>query len=368
MIGLRLAADFDHVLIDEYQDVNGVQVEIVRSLGARGPQITAVGDDFQAIYGFRAASARHILDFPKHFPGARVVTLERNYRSTTPILAVANEVAAQDRKGFPKRLHTEREGGREPELVFPRDEAEQAVEVCDRVLAAREEGMELRAQAVLFRAGHDSALLELELTRRQIPFVKYGGLRYLEAAHVKDFVALLRLTDNQADEISWFRVLQLLDGVGPIRARRMLEALRGPHRGPPQLARWPEAAANVPDGARDHADTLIAALRDDRGEDPAGVRAEHLRDALAPLIRVRYPDGGVRLMDLDQLVRRGAPSERPAPLRIRARARSPRVERGPGGATAARRGLRRTQHGSLGQGPRVGRRACDRRLRRQLPR
>jgi DNA helicase-2/ATP-dependent DNA helicase PcrA len=162
--------------------------------------------------------------------------------------------------------------------------------------------MELRAQAVLFRAGHDSALLELELTRRQIPFVKYGGLRYLEAAHVKDYVALLRLTDNQADEISWFRVLQLLDGVGPIRARRMLDALRGPHGGSPQLARWPEAAGNVPDGARDHAAGLIAALRDDRDEDPAVVRAEHLRDALAPLIRVRYSDGGVRLMDLDQLV------------------------------------------------------------------
>src|SRR6202011_4249310 len=165
-------------------------------------------------YGFRAASARHILSFREHFPDAHVVTLERNYRSTTPILAVANAVSAQDRAGFPKRLHTDREGGRAPELVFPRDEAQQAVEVCDRVLGAREEGMDLRGQAVLFRAGHDSDLPELELTRRRVPYVKYGGLRYLDAAHVKDYVALLRLADNPADEVSWFRVLQLVDGGG----------------------------------------------------------------------------------------------------------------------------------------------------------
>ena len=225
VIGPRMAAAFDHVLVDEYQDVNGLQVDIVRCLCPVGPGLTVVGDDLQAIYGFRAASARHILDFPAQFAGSEMVTLERNYRSTAPILAVANAVSRQDRLGFPKELWTERDGGRPPELVFPRDEGEQAGEVCDRVLAAREEGMELRAQAVLFRTGHDSDLLELELTRRGIPFVKYGGLRYLDAAHVKDLIALLRLTDNPADEVSWFRLLQLLDGVGPIRARRGLDAV-----------------------------------------------------------------------------------------------------------------------------------------------
>ncbi len=301
--GPVLAREIDHVLVDEYQDVNGLQVDIVRGLGGHdaSPTVTAVGDDFQAIYGFRAASARHILDFPQHFPDAAVVTLERNYRSTARILAVANAVSAQDRAGFPKRLRTERAGGVAPELSLPDDEAAQGREVADRVLAAREEGIDLRRQAVLFRTNHDSALLELELTRRQIPFVKYGGLRYLEAAHVKDFVAVLRVSDNGADEMSWFRMLQLLDGVGPMRARRIIDRMRAD--GDLRLDRWPQARVHVPETAAPHADALIDALGVSRGPGlGAGPRAEALRDALAPLLRVRYPDSAVRLLDLDQLV------------------------------------------------------------------
>ena len=194
------------MLVDEYQDVNGLQVDIVRALRAERRDVTAVGDDFQAIYGWRAASAEHILEFPDHFPDAAVVTLERNYRSTQPHPrrrergrgaghAARSQAAAQPSAS----------DGARPDLVFCRDEAAQATEVCDRVLEAREQGMELREQAVLTRTSHDTDLLELELTRRRIPFVKYGGLRYLEAAHVKDFIALLRLADNPADEIAWFR-------------------------------------------------------------------------------------------------------------------------------------------------------------------
>jgi DNA helicase-2/ATP-dependent DNA helicase PcrA len=303
VIGPRMAAAYDHVLVDEYQDVNGLQVDIVRGLRGGCPGLTVVGDDFQAIYGFRAASAAHILEFPELFPGTQLVKLERNYRSTGPILAVANAVSAQDRLGFPKQLWSERDGGQLPELMFPRDESRQAGEVCERVLAAREEGMELRNQAVLFRTGHDSDLLELELTRRGIPFVKYGGLRYLEAAHVKDFVALLRLTDNPADELSWFRVLQLLDGVGPIRARRVLDALRPPDGGAPELARWPQAAVHVPESSLEHAGAVIEALAaaGDEGV-TTGARVERLCAALAPLIRLRYADGAIRVGDLDQLV------------------------------------------------------------------
>jgi len=304
VVGPRMASAFDHVLVDEYQDVNGLQVDIVRGLRQEHPGLTVVGDDFQAIYGFRAASARHILDFPQQFPGTHTATLERNYRSTAPILAVANAVSAQDRLGFPKRLWTEREAGQPPELGFPRDEGRQAGEVCDRVLAAREEGMELRTQAVLFRTGHDSDLLELELTRRGIPFVKYGGLRYLDAAHVKDFIALLRLTDNPADEISWFRLLQLLDGVGPIRARRVLDALRSPGGGPPELSRWPLAVVHVPEISTAHAGAVIEALVAAGAGSSASTasQVERLCSALAPLIRIRYPDGAVRVGDLDQLV------------------------------------------------------------------
>src|SRR3954466_1701659 len=225
VIGPRMATGFDHVLVDEYQDVNGLQVDLVRGLAAFGPEITAVGDDFQAIYGFRSASAAHILDFPEHFPGTRVVTLERNYRSTQPVRDAANAPAAQAVRAFPKRLAAQRDGGARPRVVFVRDEGAQAEEVCNRVLEAREQGMDLRAQAVLTRTSHDSDLLELELTRRRIPFVKYGGLRYLEAAHVKDFVATLRLVDNDADDVAWFRVLQLVEGLGPVSARRAITAM-----------------------------------------------------------------------------------------------------------------------------------------------
>ncbi len=304
VIGPRIADDFDHVLVDEYQDVNGLQVDIVGKLRSTRPGLTVVGDDFQAIYGFRAANARHIIDFPKQFSDAHTSKLERNYRSTTPILAVANAVSAQDRAGFPKELWTEREGGALPELAFPRDEREQACAVCSRVMASREEGMELREQAVLFRTNHDSALLEVELTRRRIPFVKYGGLRYLEAAHVKDFIALLRLADNPADELSWFRLLQLLEGVGPTRARRVLDALRASDDGSPELECWARASEHVPPCSREHASTVIDALaKAGAGStDTAGVQVERLCAAITPLIRLRYPDGVVRVSDLDQLV------------------------------------------------------------------
>jgi DNA helicase-2/ATP-dependent DNA helicase PcrA len=294
VIGPRLAAAFDHVLVDEYQDVNGLQVDLVRALADHGPAITAVGDDFQAIYGFRSASAGHILAFPEQF-GAGTVTLERNYRATQPLLDAANALAAQAQRAFPKNLRADREGGAPPAVVFCRDESAQAAEVCDRVLAARERGMDLRAQAVLMRTSHDSDLLELELARRRIPFVKYGGLRYLEAAHVKDFVALLRLADNRADELAWFRVLQLVEGVGPVSARRAIDALGSG-------SAWPAARELLPAAARAGADALIAALEDAREEPRAGLRAERLRDALAPLVRAHYPDGPLRCSDLDQLV------------------------------------------------------------------
>ncbi len=301
LVGPQLEDAFDHVLIDEYQDVNGLQVEIVRALRRNRRDVTAVGDDFQAIYGWRAASPEHILRFPTDFSEASVVTLEHNYRSTQPILAAANALAAQAARAFPKHLRCELEAGNRPELLFCRDESAQAAEVCDRVLEARERGMQLREQSVLSRTSHDTDLLELELTRRRIPFVKYGGLRYLEAAHVKDLIALLRLADNPADEISWFRLLQLLEGVGPVTARRVLDLLMaGPESD--RLTAWPSAREPLPECARAPADAVIYALRGTREERSAGVRAERLGDALAPLIEARYPDGAIRLHDLEQLV------------------------------------------------------------------
>src|SRR5919204_1366951 len=184
-LGRRLAAQYEHVLVDEYQDVNALQVEIVRGLCREHKNVTVVGDDMQAIYGFRAADPAHILDFPTLYPRATLIKLERNYRSPQPLLDAGNEVAAHARRSFARRLTAEREGAARPVLIFCLDEQRQAIEVCERVLAYREQGALLRDQAVLMRAGHHSDLLELELSRRQIPFVKYGGIRYLEAAHVK---------------------------------------------------------------------------------------------------------------------------------------------------------------------------------------
>ena len=300
-LGRRLADQYEHVLVDEYQDVNALQVDIVRALCREHENVTVVGDDMQAIYGFRAADPAHILDFPSLYPAATVIKLERNYRSPQALLDAGNEVAVHATRSFARRLAAECEGEARPVLIFCLDEQRQAIEVCERVLAYREQGALLRDQAVLMRAGHHSDLLELELSRRRIPFVKYGGIRYLEAAHVKDFVALLRVATNPNDQLSWFRLLQLLDGVGPVMAKRLVEELLSDR---PPLSdlpgRWHEA--DVPAAARKSGQLLMAALAASAGGHAVAVRAERLKQALAPLIRSAYPDGERRLVDLEQLV------------------------------------------------------------------
>src|SRR4051794_22475838 len=211
---------FDHVLIDEYQDTNALRSDIVLALAAGGATITAVGDDAQAIYGFRNATQRNILEFPSVF-GADVAVLDRNHRSTPSILATTNAVIVEARDRHEKELWSSRLDGPPPALVQCADEGAQSAAVCRRVLEQLDRGVPLKHQAVLFRAAHHSDLLELELSARRIPYVKYGGLRFLEAAHVKDLVCLLRLVLNPDDELAWFRVLQLIDGIGPSTARRL---------------------------------------------------------------------------------------------------------------------------------------------------
>jgi DNA helicase II / ATP-dependent DNA helicase PcrA len=224
-----IAADvsdrFDHVLVDEYQDTNRLQAAILLALKPNGKGLTVVGDDAQSIYSFRAATVRNILDFPGHFsPRAEVVTLEHNYRSTQPILAAANAVIDLADERFTKNLRSDRVSAERPRLVSVADEAGQARYVADTILQHRENGLALKAQAVLFRASHHSGPLEVELTRRNIPFVKFGGLKFLEAAHVKDVLAFLRFAENLRDRVAGFRVLQLLPGVGPANAARALDA------------------------------------------------------------------------------------------------------------------------------------------------
>jgi ATP-dependent DNA helicase UvrD/PcrA len=221
-----VALRFDHVLVDEYQDTNRLQASILLSLKPEGMGLTVVGDDAQSIYSFRAATVRNILDFPNHFtPPAQIITLERNYRSTQPILAAANAVIALASESHKKTLRSDRSSAECPQLLSVRDEFDQARYVAERVLEHREAGIPLKQQAVLFRASHHSGPLEIELTRRNIPFVKFGGLKFLEAAHIKDVLALLRWAENLRDRVSGFRVIQILRGAGPATAARLLDRI-----------------------------------------------------------------------------------------------------------------------------------------------
>src|SRR5262245_45972206 len=223
-IAADVSGRFDHVLVDEYQDTNRLQAGILLALKPDGRGLTVVGDDAQSIYSFRAATVRNILDFPAQFqPPAHVVTLEQNYRSTQSILDACNAVIGFASERFTKNLHSERKSRQKPQLVSVRDEADQARYVVEKVLENREMGVALKAQAVLFRASHHSAALEVELTGRNIPFVKFGGLKFLEAAHIKDVLAFLRFVEDPADRGASFRVVQLLPGIGPATAARVLD-------------------------------------------------------------------------------------------------------------------------------------------------
>jgi DNA helicase-2/ATP-dependent DNA helicase PcrA len=219
---------FDHVLVDEYQDTNRLQAAIILALKPGGRGLTVVGDDAQSIYSFRAANVRNILDFPAQFsPAAEIITLERNYRSTQAILAAANGVIGLAAERFTKNLWTDRNSGARPRLVSVRDEADQARYIVERVLENRESGSTLKQQAVLFRTSHHCGPLEVELTRRNIPFVKYGGLKFLDTAHVRDILALLRFVENPRDGIAGFRLMQLIPGIGPASAQEVLDHMMG---------------------------------------------------------------------------------------------------------------------------------------------
>jgi DNA helicase-2/ATP-dependent DNA helicase PcrA len=241
-----LSGRFDHVLIDEYQDTNRLQASILLNLKPTGRGLTVVGDDAQSIYSFRAATVRNILDFPGHFtPKAELITLEQNYRSTQPILAAANAVIDLASERFTKNLWSDRSSSDLPALVNVADDNAQASFIVETILANREAGMRLKSQAVLFRTSSHSATLEVELTRRNIPFVKFGGLKFLEASHVKDVLATLRWAHNLRDRVAGFRVAQLLPGIGPGTAAKLLDgiAASGSAAGGLQGFRPPAAAA-----------------------------------------------------------------------------------------------------------------------------
>ena len=289
---------FDHVLIDEYQDTNRLQASILRAMKPDGRGVTVVGDDAQSIYSFRAATVRNILDFPQQFtPPARVVTLERNYRSTQPILDASNAVIGLARERFTKNLWTDRASCAMPQLIDVRDEADQARCVAERVLEQRERGLTLKSQAVLFRSSSHSAQLELELARRDIPFVKYGGLKFLEAAHVKDLLSVLRWAANPRNRLAGFRAVRLVPGIGAATATRLLDAMNAA----PDMMNVMEAFKVPPSAEADWSAflSLFRALRDPAADWPA--EFERVTRWYEPHLARLYDDAPVRQRDLVQL-------------------------------------------------------------------
>jgi len=325
-IGDRVADRFDHILVDEYQDTNAIQAEILRGMRKNKHNITVVGDDAQSIYSFRAATIRNILDFPQQFPGTTIIALEQNYRSTEPILAAANTVMAPARQRYTKELWSTRKSDTKPMLVTAIDEAEQTELVCQNILAHLEQGTALRRQAVLFRASHHSAVLEVELARRNIPFHKYGGLKFIEAAHIKDMLAFLRILENPFDEISWFRVLQLFEGIGPRTAQRLMKELRVRRSAEPAndsagtpLTRLLFDPPLLPPSIRAVLADLRSALAFCRGypaltpsrpnpadlptanEPSLSTQVERIRKFYDPIFERVYENASMRSRDLDQL-------------------------------------------------------------------
>jgi len=298
VLAAEIGGRWDHVLVDEYQDTNRLQSSILMALKLGGRGLTVVGDDAQSIYSFRAATVRNILDFPNEFsPKAAVIALDRNYRSTQPILAAANGVIGLAHERYTKDLWTDRASTEKPRLVTVRDEGDQARFIADEVLDNREGGMRLKDQAVLFRASHHSGPLEVELTRRNIPFVKFGGLKFLDSAHVKDMLAALRFAQNMRDRVAGFRLMQLLPGVGPVSAQNALNAIA-------ETADPVETLAALPAPSRAVADwpglvSLVTDLRQANMGWPAEIG--RIRAWYEPYLERIHEDFEMRRADLLQL-------------------------------------------------------------------
>jgi DNA helicase-2/ATP-dependent DNA helicase PcrA len=296
----EIGARFDHVLVDEYQDTNKLQAGILLAMKPTGQGLTVVGDDAQSIYSFRGATVRNILDFPQQFSQpARVVTLERNYRSTQPVLDASNAVIGAARERHAKNLWTDKPGHARAQLLLVPDEAQQARWVADEVLRHREAGSQLKSQAVLFRASDHSAALELELARRDIPFVKFGGLKFLEAAHVKDLLAILRFAHNPRGRMAGFRALQLIPGIGQASATRLLDAMGEAADPVDALKQFAPPAQAQEEWSRFV--QLYLQLRDPHIAWPADI--ERAKDWYIPQLERMHDDAPVRKLDVEQLAR-----------------------------------------------------------------
>ncbi len=294
----HVGENFDHVLVDEYQDTNLLQAGILLAMKPDGAGLTVVGDDAQSIYSFRAAAVENILQFPDRFqPRAEIVTLAQNYRSTQAVLDVPNALLAEAPRQFRKHLLSVRGAGAKPLYVTVDDLTGQAEYVSGQILRRREAGVTLRSQAVLFRNASASDALEIELARRKIPFVKYGGLKFLEAAHVKDLLAVLRWADNPRNSVAAFRVLQLLPGLGPVNARKCVELVEAGGGSLDSLSAYAPPKALVQDFKK--LQRLMTSLADPQRPWPGQIRS--VREWYQPHMERLFEQVNVRLGDLEQL-------------------------------------------------------------------
>ena len=291
----RLSDTYRFIMVDEYQDTNHLQAEIVRLLAATHDNVAVVGDDAQSIYSFRGANFRNIMDFPKHFPGASIIKLEENYRSTQPILNVTNEIIQRAKEGYEKRLFTRKGSGARPKLVQAGSEQMQSQFVCQKILELREEGVPLWDIAVLFRSSFHSFDLEIELTRHKIPFVKRGGFQFMETSHVKDLLAHLRVLANAQDTISWHRVLMLLEGIGPGASQKITKWLLDGTNSVERLRSY-HAKGNVAQELR----TLAQVLEEAKRAELPSEQMQYLLQYYVPILKQNYPDDHPkRLRDLE---------------------------------------------------------------------
>jgi DNA helicase-2/ATP-dependent DNA helicase PcrA len=292
----HLSQVYRYIMVDEYQDTNKIQAQIVKLLASAHNNVMAVGDEAQSIYSFRGANYRNIIEFPEQFPGARIIKLEENYRSVQPILDLTNTIIKQARDSFQKRLFTRRNGGVRPVLITAANEHQQSQFVAQRILELREEGVPLSEIAVLFRSSYHSFDLELELNRRNLPFVKVGGFKFIEAAHIKDLLSHLRVLANPLDAISWNRILLLLEGIGPKTSLKLTQQLREQENPFAYLAAYPKKANYTSALQR-----LGAMLEQIRPLLPVE-QIQQLLEYYTPKLRSKYDDYPKREQDLEQML------------------------------------------------------------------
>jgi len=294
----RIASSFRYVMVDEYQDTNKIQAEILYLLTGVNKNIMVVGDDSQSIYAFRGANFRNIMQFPEMFPGTRIIALEENYRSVQPILDLTNIIIEQAKEKYSKSLFTRRSGGSLPVLVEAQDENDQSLFIVDKIQQLCRQGIERNQIAVLFRAGYHSFDLEIELNRAQLPFIKVGGFKFVESAHIKDVLAHLRVIASPYDRISWYRILLILEKIGPATAQKIYEAILSEasgHTGLMTISSKTAAGAGLK-RLRD----LFAII--DSDSMTLGKMGEAIIEYYLPILKERYDDHPKRAKDLEQLL------------------------------------------------------------------